>query len=135
MGLDLAILSGDAEEAVVAVAPDTGIAETHARLKPGDKLAWLDARRAERRKVLMVGDGLNDGPALAAAHASMSPAAAADVAKAAAGLVFTGAGLDAAPRRWRWPERRGRVRCRASPSPPSITPSRCRWRLSGWSRR
>lgn len=95
LGLDLAILSGDAAEAVDAVAARTGIAETHARLKPGDKLAWLEARRAEGRKVLMVGDGLNDGPALAAAHASISPGSAADVAKAAAGLVFTGVRLDA----------------------------------------
>jgi Cu2+-exporting ATPase len=95
MGLDLAILSGDAEEAVAAVAAATGIAEKQARLRPGEKLAWLEARRAEGRRVLMVGDGLNDGPALAAAHASMSPAGAADVAKAAAGLVFTGARLDA----------------------------------------
>ncbi len=95
MGLELAILSGDDAQAVATVAAETGIAETHARLRPGDKLAWLRARRAEGRRVLMVGDGLNDGPALAAAHASMSPAGAADVAKAAAGLVFTGARLDA----------------------------------------
>jgi Cu2+-exporting ATPase len=97
MGLGLAMLSGDAEEAVAAVAAETGIAERQARLRPGDKLVWLEARRAEGRRVLMVGDGLNDGPALAAAHASMSPAEAADVAKAAAGLVFTGARLDAVP--------------------------------------
>lgn len=95
MGFDLAILSGDAEAAVLAIGAETGIAETHARLEPGDKLAWLEARRAEGRRVLMVGDGLNDGPALAAAHASMSPAAAADVAQAAAGLVFTGESLAA----------------------------------------
>src|SRR5690625_4845067 len=95
MGLDLAILSGDSAEAVAAVAAETGIAETHARLEPGDKLAWLEARRKEGCRVLMVGDGLNDGPALAAAHASMSPAEAADVAQAAAGLVFTGASLGA----------------------------------------
>ncbi len=93
LGLDVAILSGDADEAVAAIASQTGIGERHARLRPGDKLAWLEARRAEGRRVLMVGDGLNDGPALAAAHASMSPAGAADVAKAAAGLVFTGASL------------------------------------------
>lgn len=94
-GFDLAILSGDAGDAVAAIAAETGITETHARLQPGDKLAWLEARHAEGRRVLMVGDGLNDGPALAAAHASMSPAAAADVAQAAAGLVFTGASLGA----------------------------------------
>jgi P-type Cu2+ transporter len=94
LGLDIAILSGDADEAVDAIAAETGIGERHARLRPGEKLAWLDARRAEGCRVLMVGDGLNDGPALAAAHASMSPAGAADVAKAAAGLVFTGARLD-----------------------------------------
>lgn len=84
---------GDAKGPLAAVADQTGVPERHARLHPGDKLAWLEARRAEGRRVLMVGDGLNDGPALAAAHASMSPADAADVARAAAGLVFTAASL------------------------------------------
>ena len=94
-GLDLAILSGDRPGAVQRIAATTGIETAVAGLHPAEKLAWLEARRAERRKVLMVGDGLNDGPALAAAHASMSPASAMDVAKTAAGLVFTGNSLAA----------------------------------------
>ncbi|MEM7237537.1 MAG: HAD-IC family P-type ATPase, partial [Pseudomonadota bacterium] len=93
MGLDLVILSGDASPAVSRAAAETGITEWQAGLMPGDKLAWLEAHRQSGRKILMVGDGLNDGPALACAHASMSPCTAADVAKTAAGLVFTGTAL------------------------------------------
>ncbi len=92
-GLTLAILSGDREDAVARVAAETGIVCYQANMLPDEKLAWLEARRAEGRVVLMVGDGLNDGPALAAAHCSMSPASASDVATTAAGLVYTAAGL------------------------------------------
>ncbi|MEM6662109.1 MAG: heavy metal translocating P-type ATPase [Pseudomonadota bacterium] len=94
-GLDLAILSGDGQAAVTQVAAATGIGNASSQMHPGDKLAWLQARRDAGRKVLMVGDGLNDGPALAAAHCSMSPASASDVAKTAAGLVFTADNLGA----------------------------------------
>lgn len=97
-GLDLAMLSGDRPAAVAKIAAATGIETALSELSPAEKLAWLDARRADGRKVLMVGDGLNDGPALAAAHASISPASAIDVAKTAAGLVFTGASLEAVTR-------------------------------------
>ncbi|RMF38191.1 MAG: cadmium-translocating P-type ATPase [Alphaproteobacteria bacterium] len=95
MGLDLALLSGDGADAVARIAQATGIANCDHGLHPGDKLAILQRWRDDGRRVLMVGDGLNDGPALAAAHASMSPASAADVSRAAAGLVYSGERLGA----------------------------------------
>lgn len=89
----LAILSGDHEPAVAQVAKALGIAEWKSGLKPADKIAALDALKREGRRVFMVGDGLNDAPALAAAHASLSPVSAAHVAQASADALFIGEGL------------------------------------------
>ena len=69
---------------------EAGIDTWLAEMKPADKISWLARQAAEGRKVLMVGDGLNDAPALAAAHASMSPASAADITQRAADFVFQG---------------------------------------------
>lgn len=89
-GKRVLLLSGDRPAAVGAAAAAAGIGEWRAGLAPADKVAAVARLAAEGRKILMVGDGLNDGPALAAAHVSMSPASAADVCQTAADMVFQG---------------------------------------------
>jgi Cu2+-exporting ATPase len=81
LGLPVELLSGDRSDAVAAIARQTGIEVFHAEQRPDDKIAHLEALRRQGRKVLMVGDGLNDAPALAAAHVSMSPSSAADISQ------------------------------------------------------
>lgn len=92
-GYRLLILSGDRESAVTTVAERLGISEWLAEVDPAGKIARLDALKAEGRRVLMVGDGLNDAPSLAAAHVSLSPVSAAHLAQAASDAVFLGGGL------------------------------------------
>ncbi len=87
---DVEILSGDREPAVALAARELGVARYEAGLKPADKIARLKALESGGRRVLMVGDGLNDAPALAAAHVSISPIAAAHVAQAHADALFLG---------------------------------------------
>jgi Cu2+-exporting ATPase len=88
--LNLHILSGDRNDAVRRVAEALGIAQWQGELKPADKIAFIETLKRQGRRVLMVGDGLNDAPALAAAHVSLSPIAAADVTQAHADAVFLG---------------------------------------------
>jgi Cu2+-exporting ATPase len=94
-GYAIELLSGDRRETVAAMADAMGIAEWRAEADPAAKAARLAELARAGRKVLMVGDGLNDAPALAAAHASLSPADGADVAQIAADAVFQGADLAA----------------------------------------
>jgi Cu2+-exporting ATPase len=89
-GYDLRILSGDRSAAVAPVARALGIARWQGELTPAEKIVYIDAMKAEGRRVLMVGDGLNDAPSLAAAHVSLSPIAAADLTQAQADAVFLG---------------------------------------------
>jgi Cu2+-exporting ATPase len=88
LGLDLHILSGDNTGAVRPVAEALGIAQWFGGLKPTEKIASIEALKAQGRRVLMVGDGLNDAPALAAASASLSPISATDLTQAQAAAVF-----------------------------------------------
>ena len=87
---EVEILSGDREPAVALVARELGVKRFEAGLKPADKIARLKALASAGRRTLMVGDGLNDAPALAAAHVSISPISAAHIAQAQADALFLG---------------------------------------------
>jgi P-type Cu2+ transporter len=89
-GFAVEVLSGDRAAAVTHAALLLGIERRHAAMTPADKIARIAALQAEGRKVLMVGDGLNDAPSLAAADASLSVATAAHLTQAAADAVFLG---------------------------------------------
>lgn len=89
-GYRIELLSGDRPEAVAPVAERLGIEEWQAAVTPSGKVERLERLAAEGRTVLMVGDGLNDAPALAAAAVSLSPTTAADVSQTAADAVFQG---------------------------------------------
>jgi Cu2+-exporting ATPase len=91
-GIAASILSGDRAAPVAAAAGALGLA-AEAEASPQDKLAVLEALKAQGRRPLMVGDGLNDGPALAAAHASIAPGTASDASQQAADAVFIGEAL------------------------------------------
>lgn len=93
MGLDVRLASGDRAVSVARVAGVVGIATWHADLRPADKVALVEGLKQQGRRVMMVGDGLNDGPCLAAASVSMSPATAADVSQTVADVVFQGTQL------------------------------------------
>lgn len=99
-GVTIEILSGDRAETVRSVAESLGI-DFSSDVRPDGKVARIAALQDSGRKVLMVGDGLNDAPALVAAHASMAPASAADIGRNAADLVFLHESLMAVPQAFR----------------------------------
>jgi P-type Cu2+ transporter len=96
LGIESEILSGDRPRAVLPVVSELGLTG-RAGMTPQGKLAAIEALRSAGAKVLMVGDGLNDGPALAAGHVSLAPASASDVGQTAADAVFLGDSLAPVP--------------------------------------
>ncbi|MHA1598277.1 MAG: heavy metal translocating P-type ATPase [Alphaproteobacteria bacterium] len=89
-GRGVCLLSGDGEAAVARIAAETGITNFESGLRPDDKVHRLNELTADGRRVLMVGDGLNDAPALAAAYVSASPSGAADITRTAADIIYQG---------------------------------------------
>ncbi|WP_268797120.1 heavy metal translocating P-type ATPase [Pseudomonas huanghezhanensis] len=87
-GWRLLLLSGDSSPMVASVAAELGIEEVRGGLRPDDKLEMLQQLRAEGRKVLMLGDGVNDVPVMAAADISIAMGSATDLAKTSADAVL-----------------------------------------------
>ena len=89
-GMNLLLVSGDRAEVVDVIAQEASIDITHAEQMPTQKFEIMEALHDQGRKVLMVGDGLNDAPVLAGADVSIAPGSAIDMAQNTADIVFMG---------------------------------------------
>jgi Cu2+-exporting ATPase len=89
-GIQVHLLSGDGDEAVQRIAQAIGIQSAKGACSPADKLDALRGMQAQGRKVLMVGDGLNDGPVLAGAYVSVAFGQAVPLAQAQSDFVVLG---------------------------------------------
>jgi len=88
------ILSGDTAPNAERLARDLGIDEAHGDLSPAEKLDWIKARQRDGRRVMMVGDGINDAPTLAASDVSVSFAGATDLAQLNSDFIVLARGLE-----------------------------------------
>ena len=108
-GIPVAMLSGDIEARANRIANQLDIADVRSGETPADKIAALNALRDDGYRALMVGDGLNDAAALAAAHVSMAPSSASDAGRTAADFIFLRDGLEAVPAAWRMARATARI--------------------------
>lgn len=97
LGHRVVLLSGDRTEAVRNTAAQVGIDFWYAGQSPEDKIRFVEELQAQGHRVAMVGDGLNDAPALAAADVSLSPSTASDISQNAADIVYFGGVLSTVP--------------------------------------
>ncbi|MBK6529823.1 MAG: heavy metal translocating P-type ATPase [Deltaproteobacteria bacterium] len=97
MGVSVAMATGDRRATALAVALAAGVGEVHAEVRPEEKSALVARLRAAGRTVAMVGDGVNDAPALAAADLGVAMGGGADVAAAAADVTILRGGVAAVP--------------------------------------
>ena len=100
-GIPVAMLSGDIAARANSIANQLDIADVRSGETPADKIAALNTLRDHGHRALMVGDGLNDAAALAAAYVSMAPSSASDAGRTAADFIFLRDGLEAVPAAWR----------------------------------
>jgi len=89
LGLQTALLTGDQTTTAQAVAQAVGISDLAAEQSPADKAQWLEQQQTQGRQTLMIGDGINDAPALSTASIGCSMAGGTDIALETADLVLT----------------------------------------------
>ena len=98
LGVRPVLLTGDAQAAARAVADEVGIREVEAGCLPENKLAYVERTEAAGKKVAMVGDGVNDAPALARSFVGVAVGgAASDIAMEAADIAVVGGGVEGLP--------------------------------------
>ena len=90
---NVVMLTGDSRYAAEKIARQLGITEVHAQVLPEEKHSHIKRLKAQGHKVIMVGDGINDAPALAAADASVAMSDASDIAKETADITLRGVEL------------------------------------------
>lgn len=93
-GLRVVMLTGDRDEAATNIARQAGINEVRSRLTPSDKLSFVERLQKEGHVVLMVGDGINDAPALAVADVAIAMGGGADVSMHASDIALLHGSLD-----------------------------------------
>jgi Cu2+-exporting ATPase len=98
LGMTVVIASGDSKAAVDSVARALDIPQGHARLAPDAKLQLVQELRAAGRRVFVIGDGINDGPVLAAADVSCAMGQGSAIAQSASDLLLIHDGLAVLPR-------------------------------------
>lgn len=86
--LSVHMLTGDCKAAASMIASDLGMVNFHAELLPAQKVSAIEVLRAQGRKVLMIGDGINDAAAMRAALVSIAPSSATDLGRSAADLLL-----------------------------------------------
>lgn len=96
MGLSPVVVTGDHEERAVAIGQTLHV-EAHGALRPGDKVEMIKERRRASSAVLMVGDGINDAPALAAADVGIAMGCGADITRESGGVCLLGENLLGVP--------------------------------------
>ena len=93
MGLKTILLSGDAQPVTTLVGRDLGVDEAVGELLPDQKARWVTELRGKNRKVAMVGDGINDAPALVQANVGVAMGSGTDVARESADVILIGSDL------------------------------------------
>ena len=87
------MMTGDSERTARAIAGKTGVDQFYAEVLPEDKASYIEKEKAKGRKVLMVGDGVNDSPALSAANAGVAVSGGAEIAREIADITISGEDL------------------------------------------